>query len=49
MNWLQDSKSAILRNQPTCCTYEFNPRSERSEEQRITDDLTEKVDFSNFC
>ena len=26
MSWLQDSKSAILRNQPTCCTYELNPR-----------------------
>ena len=26
MNWLQDSKSAILRNQPTCCTYELNLR-----------------------
>ena len=26
MSWLQDSKSAILRNLPTCCTYGFNPR-----------------------
>ena len=26
MSWLQDSKSAILRNQPTCCTYGLNPR-----------------------
>ena len=26
MSWLQDSKSAVLRNQPTCCTYELNPR-----------------------
>ena len=26
MSWLQDSKSAILQNQPTCCTYELNPR-----------------------
>ena len=26
MSWLQDSKSAILRNQTTCCTYELNPR-----------------------
>jgi len=23
MSWLQDSKSAILRNQSTCCTYEL--------------------------
>ncbi|MDE0940018.1 MAG: hypothetical protein OSA43_08670, partial [Pirellulales bacterium] len=27
MSWLQDSKSAILRNQSTCCTYELNPRT----------------------
>ena len=26
MSWLQDSKSAILQNQSTCCTYELNPR-----------------------
>ncbi|HIL99721.1 MAG TPA: IS30 family transposase, partial [Myxococcales bacterium] len=26
MSWLQDSKSAILRNQTACCTYELNPR-----------------------
>ena len=26
MSWLQDSKSVILRNQSTCCTYELNPR-----------------------
>ena len=25
MSWLQDSKSAILRIQPTCCTYGLNP------------------------
>ena len=25
MSWLQDSKSAILWNQPTCCTFELNP------------------------
>ena len=28
MSWFQDSKSAILRNQSTCCTYELNPRKE---------------------
>ena len=25
MSWLQDSESAILRNQSTGCTYELNP------------------------
>ena len=30
MSWLQDSKSAILQNQPTCYTYELNPRLEDS-------------------
>ena len=29
MSWLQDSKSAILRNQSTCCTYELNPRDKK--------------------
>ena len=25
MSWLQDTKSAVHRNQPSCCTYELNP------------------------
>ena len=29
MSWLQNSKSAILRNQSTCCTFELNPRTEK--------------------
>ncbi len=29
MSWLQDPESAILRHQPTCCTYELNPRNKK--------------------
>ena len=31
MSWLQDSRSAMLRNEPSCCTDELNPRATLAE------------------
>ena len=42
ISWLQDPESAILRHQPTCCTYELNPRNKKIPAPQVSAEEAEK-------